>query len=135
PRAQVFKEGVAIAETPEAVKVPAGETLSVVLKKAGFVDEPLVVDPTKGRKVLVKLEKAHKGKAPARTSVRTPIYSQPAPLPKPPPIPAEKPPAPVAAPPPPVEHAPVAKKKRPQDPFERIDDHGTKKTGEVLNPY
>jgi serine/threonine-protein kinase len=129
PGARILKDGAPLAETPEAVKVRAGETLAITLSKKGFLDEPVLVDPSKGRKVLVKLLKAsQKGKKGPRPLPHLPVYSMPA-------EPAHTaPPPPTTAPPqqPPPVVSPAHKKKK--DPFERVDD-APKKNPDVLNPY
>jgi hypothetical protein len=98
PRAKILRDGVVLAETPDAIKVPKGETLEVVLKKDGFVEKTVVVNPAKGRKLLVKLDKEKKPKSP-------PVAAAPAAAPQAPaqaPAPAAPPPAPKPpAPPPP----------------------------------
>jgi eukaryotic-like serine/threonine-protein kinase len=132
PKAKILKDGVPIGETPEAVKVPAGLTVNVVLHLDGYIDEPVTVDPSKGRKLLVKLDKARgKAKDPLAASSpsksKTPVYTSPSPvkLPAPPPVPQ-----PVVASPPPKRPKP------PVDPYERLDDKpAPKKGGDVLNPY
>ena len=43
--AQMLRDGKVLAETPDALKVPTGETWNIVLHKEGFVDQPLTVDP------------------------------------------------------------------------------------------
>jgi len=135
PGARIMKDGKQLAETPDTVKVPSGQTLAVVLSKKGFADEPVMVDPAKGRKVLIKLDKTVKnGKRPQRALPHLPVYSmpaEPAPPPVKPPPPVANPP--VANPPPPVAAPPVAHHKK-KDPFERVDDT-PKKTPDVLNPY
>jgi hypothetical protein len=143
PGARIMRDGKQLAETPDTVKVPSGQTLAVVLSKKGFVEEPVMVDPSKGRKVLIKLDKMAKGgKRASRTLPHLPVYSMPAepaggvvggvvgaaaPTVKPPPVVANPPPQPPPAAPPATHH----KKK---DPFERVDDT-PKKTPDVLNPY
>jgi serine/threonine-protein kinase len=149
PKAKILKDGAQIGETPEEVKVPAGGTVKVVLKKDGYVEEPVLVDPSKGHKVLIKLDKEHSGQKPsAKRAPKIPVYSSPGPiaspvkLPAPPPIPpppvatpapAPVRPAPVVVPPPP----PARRKPATPDPYERLDDAPSKpkKSGDVLNPY
>src|SRR5262249_49863626 len=99
--------------------------------KKGFVDEPVIVDPAKGRKVLIKLDKLQKnGKKPARPLPRLPVYSTPAEAPKtaPPPPPAKTPAEDTS------NRTPQANHHKKKDPFERVDDT-PKKTPDVLNPY
>ena len=126
PGAKILKDGVPLAETPEAVKVTAGQTLAIVLTKKGFVDEPLLVDPLKGHKVLVKLDKAHKGgKRPPHALPHLPVYSMPAD-----PAPATHPGQPTVAPPPvapPVVAQPPPQHKK-KDPIERVDDTRRRRT-------
>ena len=45
PGAKIFVDGVAVADTPEAVKVEQGKTKVVVIKKDGFVDQEQTIDP------------------------------------------------------------------------------------------
>src|SRR5579859_318061 len=99
-----------------------------------------MVDPSKGRKVLIKLDKMTKGgRRPQRALPHLPVYSMPAEgavvgTVAAPPV---KPPPPVAAPPPqppPPVAAPPATHHKKKDPFERVDDT-PKKTPDVLNPY
>jgi serine/threonine-protein kinase len=137
PGAKIMKDGVQIGETPEDVRVPAGGTVLVTLHKDGFVDEPITVDPSKGRKLLVKLDKAHSSgggsKESRKPSKASPVYSTPANLPR-----LKDTPAPVAATPPPkpepVKAEPPKKHKPAADPYERLDDTPSRK-GDVLNPY
>jgi len=112
--AKILRDGVATAETPEALKLTAPAT--VVLHKDGYADKTVTIDPASTRKVMVKLERAHaaapaspkkkdehvavaKAPAPAKPSGetidpyaggKTPAKSAPTPA---------KPTAPVAAPP------------------------------------
>jgi serine/threonine-protein kinase len=160
PQARIFKDGVEVGTTPEEVKVPAGSKAILVLKKDGYVEEMVTVDPALGHKVLVKLEKEHaagKGQpAPPRRAPKTPVYSSPMPALPRLPASATPPPAPPVAPPvarpaptraapasgglapvptpvvKPVQRKPVA------DPYERLDDAPAppaKRGGDVLNPY
>jgi serine/threonine protein kinase len=136
PGAKILRDGKTLAETPDTVKVMAGQTLAVVLSKKGFVDEPVLVDPSKGRKVLIKLDKLQKnGKKPARPLPKLPVYStpnEPPPAVKPPPVVVAPPPVQTPQTPPATPAAPPHHKKK--DPFERVDDT-PKKTPDVLNPY
>ena len=69
--AKIVRDGEVIAETPEALKL-AGVT-SLLLRKDGYADKPVVVDPGKTRKLMVKLErvKAVAIKAPAPLKATT----------------------------------------------------------------
>jgi serine/threonine protein kinase len=129
PGAKILKDGTPIGETPDTVKVDPGATVNVVLRKDGFIDEPVVVDPSKGRKLLVKLDRTHAVKPGVKSHApKVPVYSSPTvKLPAPPPVP---PPTPTVAQPakPPVKHKP------PADPYERLDD-APSKSKDVLNPY
>ena len=79
PGAKILRDGKPLAETPDTVKVPLGQTLAIVLSKKGFADEPVLVDPAKGRKMLVKLDRAQKnGKKALRALPHLPVYSMPA---------------------------------------------------------
>jgi hypothetical protein len=156
PGAKILRDGKVLAETPESVSVPSGKTVTVVLHKEGFVDETIVVDPSKGRKLVVKLDHAHAGKHAPKHLPHLPVYSSPAenvlgglvggtlgappatatpPPAKPaPPATAELPPIPppVIVKPQPIHPKPGGH--RPVDPYERIDD-SPKKNADVLNPY
>ena len=131
PLAKIFVDGVAIADTPETIKVKKGATKSIVLQKDGFVDQPEILDPAKSRKVLVKLVHKH-----VASNVPTPIK-----LPVRPPDPTPDPPPPVQhvtpTPTPPVHVVkptpPARPQRKPLDPYERVD--APKKGSDVLNPY
>jgi len=133
PGAKILKDGATIGETPDTVKVDPGSTVSVVLRKDGFIDEPVVVDPSKGRKLLVKLDHTHALKPGVKGghTPKAPVYSSPSnvKLPLPPPVPAPTPTPTVAQP-----TKPPAKHKPPADPYERLDDTPSK-SKDVLNPY
>ncbi len=125
--AKIFVDGVAVAETPETIKVGKGTTKTVVLKKEGFADETATIDPQKSRKLLVRLERLKKAAPPSGK----PLGSKPSKLSLPPPV---APAAPVVArpvAPAPQAHPPV--KKKYVDPYERVDE--PKKGTDVLNPY
>jgi hypothetical protein len=123
PLAKIYVDGVAVADTPEAIKVEKGKTKTIVLKKDGFVDQTETLDGKKSRKVLVRLERVKKRVA---TTDKAP---PPIKLPVPPPAPTPDPPRAHAAPP----HPPAPPKKRYVDPYERVDE--PKKGSDVLNPY
>ncbi len=130
PLAKIFVDGVAIADTPETIKVKKGATKSIVLQKDGFVDQPELLDPAKSRKVLVKLVRKHVASTeptPIKLPVRPP---DPTPDP-PPPVHVTPPPAHVVKPPTPPPARPPQRK--PLDPYERVD--APKKGSDVLNPY
>lgn len=130
PGAKIYADDVALGDTPDTVKVEKGKTKAIVLKKDGFVDKSETVDPAKTKKLLVRLERvkkpvlAQKGGKPAK----------PGKLPAPPPPsldpPAKAPPV-VAQPPKPA----PAHKRKPLDPYERVDESPPKKSNDVLNPY
>ena len=134
--ALIVYQGKVIGDTPEALKVPAHDLMKVVLRKDGYVDEPVVIDPAKGRKLVVQLDKVAQ---PRPAKKKSPVYSNPTgKLPAPPPVPVEpvaKPPV-VKNPEPPIVKQPVkpTQPQHPIDPYERLDDH-KRPTGEVLNPY
>ena len=65
PGAKIFVDGVAVAETPEAIKVEKGKTRSLVLKKDGFAEQAETVDPARTHKLLVRLERVKKAAPPA----------------------------------------------------------------------
>ena len=133
PGAKIFVDGVALADTPEALKVEKGKTRLVTLKKDGFVDQEQTVDPAKSHKLLVRLEHV-------KRAVATGKGSKPGKLPTPPPAtidPPPKAPPPVAVQPPKQPTPPPAqppKKKKVVDPYERVDE-SPKKSNDVLNPY
>ena len=127
PGAKIYVDDVAIADTPETVKVDKGKTKLIVLKKDGFVDQHETVDPEKTHKLLVRLER-----------VKKPAVAQkggkPSKLPAPPPTsldPPSKAPPVVAQPPKPA----PSHKRKPLDPYERVDESPPKKSNDVLNPY
>ena len=125
PGARIFVDGVAIADTPEAMKVEKGKTRTILLKKDGFVDQAETLDPTKNHKVLVRLKRSRVAVAPLK-ALATPVK-----LPVPPPVTNPDPP-PHA---PPTVAQPRPRPKRAPDPYERVDESPPKKSGDVLNPY
>jgi serine/threonine-protein kinase len=136
--ASIVRDGAILGETPETVPVEGGP-ISVVLKKEGYVDETVVIDPAKGRKMLVRLERVkgkERDKEPRPSSSGKQHGRLPAPppaTPDPPVVHAPAPPPHTPAPPPPTPPA----RKKPIDPYERLDDgppRGNQKGG-VLNPY
>jgi serine/threonine-protein kinase len=138
PLAKIFVDGVAIADTPETIKVKKGATKSIVLQKDGFVDQPELLDPTKSRKVLVRLVRKHVA-ASEPTPIKLPVK---APAPQPEPVvtaPHVMPPARNVTPPPsqhvmrPPPTRPQLQQRKPLDPYERVD--APKKGSDVLNPY
>src|SRR5579883_425723 len=62
--AKVFADGRVIAETPDAIKVPSGRTLEVLIRKDGFVPKQIVLDPSRDPKLVVRLERERHGGAP-----------------------------------------------------------------------
>jgi hypothetical protein len=134
PMAKIYVDGVAVADTPEAIKVQKGTTKTIVLKKDGFVDQSETIDPQKSRKVLVRLERVVKKRVAVGEKTATPI-KLPVPPPEPTPDPPARPPVAHAPPAPPHPHAPppAPPRKRYVDPYERVDE--PKKGGDVLNPY
>ena len=131
--ALIYFEGKVLGDTPESIKVPAHEVMKVILKKDGYVEETVVIDPAKGRKLVVQLDKVAQ---PRPAKKKSPVYSNPTgKLPTPPPVPTE----PVTQVKPVVKTESVVPvkpqvKPHPVDPYERLDDH-KRPTGEVLNPY
>jgi serine/threonine protein kinase len=127
PLAKIFVDGVAVADTPETIKVKKGTTKSVVLQKDGFVDQPEILDPSKSRKVLVRLVRKHVAQlqpAPIKLPVKPPEPMPDPPHVTPPPVVhVVRPPTPAQRPQP----------RRPIDPYERVD--APKKGADVLNPY
>ncbi len=126
PGAKILKDGAQVGETPEEVKVAQGGTVTVVLHREGFTDETVVVDPSKGRKLLVKLDRIHS----SSHASKTPVYTK---LPTPPPVPISAPP--IVAKPPEHHPTPPTRPARPVDPYERLDDKPATKKADVLNPY
>jgi serine/threonine-protein kinase len=89
PGAKVLREGRTLAETPDAIKLPPGETWDVVLHKDGYVDQEITLDPARDRKMLVKLAKKVKpATAPAETTTPEPPKPEP-PKPASPPKPSD----------------------------------------------
>ncbi|HWE29129.1 MAG TPA: PEGA domain-containing protein, partial [Polyangia bacterium] len=136
PLAKIFVDGVAIADTPETIKVKLGATKSIVLQKDGFVDQPELLDPAKSRKVLVRLVRKHVA-ANEPTPIKLPV-KPPAPQPDPVP-PRNVTPPPRNVTPPPSQRVvrppprPQLQQRKPLDPYERVD--APKKGSDVLNPY
>jgi eukaryotic-like serine/threonine-protein kinase len=98
PGAKILRDGAQLATTPEAVKVPKGKTLAVVVRKEGYIEQAVIIDPSKDRKLTVTLEKIAK----KPSTPKPPVAPTPAPVaavPTPPP-PAPKPPPPAPRPPP-----------------------------------
>jgi serine/threonine-protein kinase len=62
--AKVFAGGQLIAETPDAVKLPVGHTLEVLIRKDGYVPRQAVLDPVHEPKMVVRLEREHRGATP-----------------------------------------------------------------------
>jgi hypothetical protein len=130
--AKILRDGVQIAETPEEVKVAVGSTVSVVLHKDGYIDEPVVVDPSKGHKLLVKLDKMHGTSSGGHHPPKAPVYTK---LPAPPPVPTPTV-APAPTPTPTVSQPVKPKPHKNVDPYERLDDApAPSKKADVLNPY
>jgi serine/threonine-protein kinase len=105
PGAKMLRDGELLAETPDAIQVPAGETWKVVLHKDGFADQPVTIDPSRDRKMLVKLDKlqstrpsaslAHVKQPPGGIGTKSGmVVNIPAPAAKPAPPPPPKPAAP-----------------------------------------
>ena len=132
PGAKIYVDGVAVADTPEAVKVEKGKTKLVVLKKDGYVDQEQTIDPQKSHKLLVKLEHpkkaavAQKGAKPGKLPAPPPAQPDPPPKASPPVVTAPQKAPPTVTAPPPRRHKQV-------DPYERVDE--PKKSNDVLNPY
>ena len=53
--AQIISNGRVIGETPEVVSVTAGQTLQVIIRRDGWEPRQLDLDPTRERKVIVRL--------------------------------------------------------------------------------
>jgi eukaryotic-like serine/threonine-protein kinase len=99
PGAKILRDGALIATTPEAVKVGKGKTLSVVVRKDGYIEQAVIIDPSKDRKMTITLEKIARKTStpkPAPTPPPTPVAAAPTA----PPPPAPKPPPPAPRPPP-----------------------------------
>jgi hypothetical protein len=103
--ARVLRDGKALAETPDAIKIPAGETWKVIVQKDGYAEQPLTLDPAHDKKLLVKLEKlakpvvAKKQPAVAAAAPLPPPHEEapPPPPPKPVFVPAPRPSDPLSA--------------------------------------
>jgi hypothetical protein len=134
PGAKIFVDDVAVADTPEAIKVDKGKTKTVVLKKDGFVEQTQTIDPDKTHKLLVRLERVKKaapssGKGGGKVATKLPA---PPPATPDPPVKAS---LPVVAQPAKTGPAQPPHKKKPVvDPYERVDAPA-KKPADVLNPY
>ncbi|MCA1665719.1 MAG: PEGA domain-containing protein, partial [Myxococcales bacterium] len=61
--AKIVRDGVVTAETPEALRLTAPTT--VIVRKDGFADKSVTLDPQTTHKVIVKLERTHAAKATA----------------------------------------------------------------------
>jgi hypothetical protein len=132
PGAKIFVDDVAVADTPEAIKVDKGKTKTVVIKKDGFVDQTQTIDPDKTHKLLVRLERVKKA-APSSGKggkVATKLPAPPPPTPEPP----VKASLPIVAQPARTTPAQPHKKRSVVDPYERVDAPA-KKPADVLNPY
>ena len=101
--AKVFAGGRLICETPDAIKVPIGTTLEVLLHRDGFISKQVTIDPARdGRKVMVRLERDPlRPRNPNPGPSLSPSPSPPRPLP--PPAPATREPAPASREPAPGE--------------------------------
>jgi serine/threonine-protein kinase len=75
PGARVFANGRVIAETPDAIRVPRGGTLEVLLRKEGFNPKQIVLDPAHEPRMVVRLEREHHSGAPAHAA---PAHAAPA---------------------------------------------------------
>jgi hypothetical protein len=98
PGARVLRDGNLVVETPDVLRVPEGETWSVVLHKDGYVDQPVTIDPARDHKLLVKLEKEQHASAKSHTPQKPPpkVVVMAEPPKPPPPKPAPPPPKPAA---------------------------------------
>jgi hypothetical protein len=95
--AKIVRDGQPLGETPDSVRVPHGSTVTLVLRKEGYLEQSVVVDPANGHKLLVRLERPKPpphapapAKPPAHASVAAPATppepttrSEPAPAPAP----------------------------------------------------
>ena len=83
--AEVFRDGSSLGTSPVVVEVPEGNVAELVIKRAGYVSQRIVLDG-KQPKLMVRLER-EKGAAgavrPKAPVVRPPAQSQEAPRPKP----------------------------------------------------
>jgi len=107
-QAKILVDGKPFADAPEVVKVKAGGALEVTLHKDGFVDKSVTLDPSKDRKMIVRLER----KASSHS-----VEKRPPPVEPPHPV-VVKEPAPVIV-------TPMRPPKRPPPP----------QKGQVLDPY
>ena len=135
PGAKIFVDGVAVADTPEAVKVDSGQDASSSCsRRTASSTRRRRSIRQKTHKVLVRLERVKKA-ARAGQGLRKPATKLPTP-----PSPTTDPP--VKASPPswrsagaqPAPAQPPHKKKV-VDPYERVDDIRPRSRRDVLNPY
>jgi serine/threonine-protein kinase len=103
PGAKIVRPGEPVLTSPDVVTVPAGATVEVVLKKDGFAERSVVVDPAKGHKILVKLDRPEplaKPKSAAKPeTLPDPYASAPPPKTSAPPPKTSAPPPKTSAPP------------------------------------
>ena len=140
----VGASGERLGDTPEEVKVEQGKTRVITLQREGFTNESVTVDPSKGRKLVVKLHKIEKPASssgavklpvpPPATTTDSPHHPNAHPVP-----PTHQPTKPPvytqpAYTPPSNPPQPPRGKHKPVDPYERLDD-GPKRNSGVLNPY
>ena len=135
PGALIYKGDKLLGDTPEAIQVPAGQTLDVILKKLGFIDEPIRIDPQKGHKLVLKLDREAGEREREKHHEHAPIYTEPPAAPRAHSAPSEAE-APNTAPgnTAPGSAAPRRKAAPAVDPYPRLEDT-PKKGSEVINPY
>ncbi|MSP61568.1 MAG: hypothetical protein EXR72_14760 [Myxococcales bacterium] len=116
--AQIVRDGVAVAETPDTIRVPVGQTMEVVLRKEGWIDKPVLIDPAKGRKLMVKMERRSAPPSPARSAAKAAATPPPEVVARPSLVPPSSSRPSVAARP---EARPVAPPPAVPPPHERVD--------------
>ncbi|MSP60547.1 MAG: serine/threonine protein kinase [Myxococcales bacterium] len=79
PGAQVLAGGKAIADAPDMVKIAVGSTLTVTLRKDGYEDKLVTLDPAKDRKFIVRLEKRAVEARPPVELPKPPLVEEPPP--------------------------------------------------------
>ncbi len=121
PKAKILRAGVVVAETPETFSVFENQPIELLLRKEGYVEQKIHVDPKNGHKVLVRLERHHDH---ASFSALPHLVA-----------PADS--APVRIEPERI-RAPALRSRnrsKPVDPYERVEERGKPHSSEVINPY
>ena len=63
PGAAIIRDGKHFSDTPEQIDVADGTTLMVELHRDGYRDLAVMLDPQRGRKLVVRLQRARRGEA------------------------------------------------------------------------